>query len=77
MQSMAAGIQHRTKMMKTEISILVTLVVDCDVMFAEKPDNWTRLRKRKIILVYRYPMMHMGNTELANVQASECPRSIA
>ena len=64
-------------MMKTEISTLVTLVVDCDVTFAEKPGTWTRLRRRKIIRVYRYPMMHMGNTELANVQASEYARSVA
>ena len=50
------------------MSILVTLVLDCNVTFAEKPGTWTRLGRRKIIRVYRYPMMHTGNTELANDQ---------
>ena len=67
-QSTAGGIQHVTKMTKTEMSILVTLFVERDTDFREELGTTARLRRREIIRAYKYPIMHIGSTELANDQ---------
>ena len=68
-QSIVGGVQQMTKITETEISILVTLSLDRDTTPGQEPGTKTRLRRHKMILAYRYPIMHIGSTVLANDQA--------